>query len=60
MFKNKLKKRILSLEDKLGLVYAEKEGYLEHVIDDEAYGLIARLSERVEKLEKKIFPKEDK
>lgn len=44
----KLKERIYSLEQYLGAVYGDKEGYHEHVNDE--YGLLPNLEKSVDKL----------
>lgn len=44
----KLKERIYSLEQYLGTVYGDKEGYFEHVNDE--YGLLPNLVKSVDRL----------
>jgi hypothetical protein len=45
---NKLKRRIVSLEETLGYVYTREDGYSEHYL--RTYGDVVRLKEQVKDL----------
>lgn len=58
MYKSKLKRRIMALENELGLKYSDDGNYwgAEHTLPDNGYGKLCRIMDRLKALERKVFP----